>query len=111
MYNTLLELENRLFKLKYISSKEWLERILHNDFHECGKSGVLFNKEDTVQSLIECTCDRDIEICDFECRNITDTSWLVHYITKSDNKRYYRTSVWVKEENVKLLFHQATELK
>lgn len=69
MYKTLLDLENSFFKLKYISDRKWLDRILHNDFCECGKSGVLFNK------------------------------------------RYYRTSVWVNEGNLKLLFHQATELR
>ena len=111
MYNTLLELENSLFKLKYISDRKWLERTLHDDFHEFGKSGVLFKKEDTVESLLQCADDRDIEIYDFECRNITDTSWLVHYITESNDKRYYRTSVWVKDGNMKLLFHQASELK
>lgn len=111
MYDILLELEKCLFKLEYISDREWLERTLHDDFCECGKSGMLFNKEDTVESLLQCTCDRNIEICNFECINITDTSWIVHFITESDNKRYYRTSVWVREENIKLLFHQATELK
>lgn len=111
MYNTLLELENSLFKLKYISDRKWLDITLHNDFRECGKSGRLFNKQETMESLIKFTSDRDIKIFDFECRNITDTSYLVHYITKSDNKRYYRTSVWVKEDGLKLLFHQATELK
>lgn len=112
MYNTLLNLEKSFFKLQYISDRNWLERILHDDFHECGKSGLLFGKEETVESLIKCTSDRNIVIYNFDYRTITDNSWLAHYITESDNKQYYRTSLWVEEnKTIKLLFHQATELK
>lgn len=105
-----MELENRFFKLKYISDRDWLGRTLHEDFCECGKSGLLFNKKMTVESLLQCRRDRNIVILDFECRKISDNCYLVHYVTESDNKRYYRTSIWVKEADIKLLFHQATEL-
>lgn len=110
MDKTLLDLEQSFFKIQYISDKEWLDTTLHDDFTECGKSGILFDKYETMESLLSCAEDRDIEIFDFECRNISGTSWLVHYITKSGNKRYYRTSVWVKEKQLKLFYHQATLL-
>lgn len=111
MYNTLLDLETRFFKLSYISDAAWLDEVLHDNFHEMGKSGVLYNKSETIYGLLKCKADRDIEINNFEYIKIVDNSWLVHYVTQSDNKQYYRTSVWVKEENIKLFFHQATEQK
>lgn len=111
MYNTLLDLETRFLKLSYISDAAWLDEVLHDDFHEMGKSGVLYNKSETIYDLMKCKADRDIGINNFECIKIVDNSWLVHYVTQSGDKRYYRTSVWVNDGNMKLLFHQASELK
>ena len=107
----LLELEKCFFRRSYISDRAWLDKTLHNDFTECGKSGLLSDKEDTVKSLLECKADRDIEIFNFECRTIDDKIWLVHYITKSDDGGlYYRTSVWFICDEPQLYFHQATPL-
>ncbi|MCI8403530.1 MAG: nuclear transport factor 2 family protein [Clostridia bacterium] len=111
MYNILIDLENCFSKSEYISDRRWLERTLHENFHECGKSGLLYDRKQTVESLLSCASDRDILIHNFECMPISVNSWLVHYITKENDKKYYRTSVWVKDENVKLLFHQASELR
>ncbi len=111
MYDTLLTLEKDFFNLQYISDREWLDKILHDDFRECGRSGKLFDKFDTMEELLQCDSDRDIVICGFECVEINSNSWLVHYITEIEGKQYYRTSVWVREPDMKLFFHQATELK
>lgn len=111
MYNEILTLEKRFFQHKYISDRTWLEKILHGDFLECGKSGKLFDKKYTVESLLKCAKNRDIEINDYTCRQIDKNSWLIHYITVSENNRYFRTSVWVLKENLQLLYHQATILK
>lgn len=51
MYETLLNLEKKFFKIKYISDKNWLNDTLHNDFVECGKSGTLFNKREVMEEL------------------------------------------------------------
>lgn len=110
MYNTLLTLENQFFKLKYISDRNWLDKILHDDFKECGKSGRLFDKKETIESLIQCTADRNIVIYDFEYQTVNKACYIVHYITKHEYTKYYRTSVWAENESLQLLFHQASIL-
>lgn len=110
MYHTLLDLEKCFFKLEYISDRVWLNTVLHNNFCECGKSGILFDKKETVESLLSCSEGRDITIYNFEYRPITDKCYLVHYITQSGSEKYYRTSVWVMEDSLKLFFHQASRL-
>ncbi|MBQ8043975.1 MAG: nuclear transport factor 2 family protein [Clostridia bacterium] len=109
--NEILFLEKSLFKHEYISNGKWLENTIHDKFAECGKSGLLYNKKGIVKFLLSCSQDRDITICNFECEKVDDNTWLVHYITKSNNgELYYRTSIWVKDNNLKLLYHQATKL-
>lgn len=110
MLEALLDMEKRFFRRKYISDRNWLETTIHNDFHECGKSGILFDKKETVESLLSCTDDRDITIYNFEYRPVTDKCYLVHYITQDGNEKYYRTSVWVMENSLKLFYHQASRL-
>lgn len=107
----LLELEKSFFKYECISNRTWLESTIHDDFTECGKSGMLFNKQDTIESLLECKEDRNIEIYNFNCRRLDNNCWLVNYITITDEgQKYYRTSVWAGNENLQLYFHQATLL-
>ena len=111
MKEEILTLEKNLFKLEYISNKEWLEKTIDDKFIECGKSGYLFHKKDTIESLLECTEDRPITIYNYEYQQIDEKTYLIHYITKSQDKIYYRTSIWTMDSNLKLLYHQATEFK
>ncbi|MCI9625850.1 MAG: nuclear transport factor 2 family protein [Clostridia bacterium] len=112
MNKTILTLEKKFFELRYIADREWLDTILHDRFRECGKSGQVFDKAETMESLLSCQTNRDITIYNFECESIQESVWLVHYITKDGHKKYYRTSVWYREtgNQMKLLFHQATLL-
>lgn len=111
MRQTLWELESCFFKRDYISNRVWLDNILHEAFCECGKSGHLADKQATIEGLLACGTDRDIHMEAFECREISAGSWMVHYITKSDGRSYYRTSIWVMENEPRLLFHQASLLQ
>lgn len=110
MDKEILQLEKDLFKYEKISDINWLNNIIDDDFVECGKSGLLYNKEITIKDLSKCTKDRNITIYDFTCKKIDNNTYLVHYITESDNKYYYRTSIWKNNDGLKLLFHQATKL-
>lgn len=110
MENEILLLEKSLFNIEYMSNREWLDNIVHNNFIKCGKSGMLFDKKVTVDFLLSCDDNRNITIYNFECKNIDKNTWLAHYVTKSDDKLYYRTSIWIMDNNFKLLYHQATEL-
>lgn len=112
MKQLLLNLEKKLFQYSYISNRSWLENTIHTDFIECGKSGMLFDKQKTIQSLLQCKTDRDIIIYQFTCMNIDNNSWIVHYMTREqDETIYYRTSIWVKKDTMKLYFHQASKLE
>ena len=103
MYDTLLTLEKDFFNLQYISDREWLDKILHDDFRECGRSGKLFDKFDTMEELLQCDSDRDIVICGFECVEINSNSWLVHYITEIEGKQ-----IWKRWSDGKILLRSKT---
>ncbi len=109
MVQTLLTMEKNFFKFQYTSDKKWLNSVLHDSFLECGQSGMLFDKKTTIDALLSYTSDRKIEIYNFECNPIRHDCWMIHYFTKSDETvTVYRTSVWVRETQCQLLFHQAT---
>ena len=110
MYETLLALEKDFFRYEKMTDRAWLDATLHDDFREVGKSGFLFGKADVIESLTAATGDRDIAIFNFEMRQLKPDCWMVHYITKDGGDSIYRTSVWVREGNLKLLFHQASKL-
>lgn len=110
MQNQLLELEKRFFDIQYMNDERWLNQMLHEDFQECGKSGVLCYKKETIQALLDFKKNRDIIIYNFNVTAISLNSWIVHYITISEHQQYYRTSIWVKCDQLQLLFHQATRL-
>ena len=112
MLDKILELENSLFKLEYMSNREYLDNIISDNYKELGKSGILFNKEDVVNDLLTQQQDRDIKIYDFSGEELSKDLWIVHYITYSDDNKVYRTSIWKNEnDNFKILFHQASVLK
>ena len=107
----ILTLERKFFSHQYISDKTWLAQILYDDFLECGKSGILFHKADTIRDLLACKQDRKIEIYNYGCCRLDTNSWIAHYITLSaQDEKYFRTSVWRNENGLQLFFHQATLL-
>lgn len=110
MYKTLLLLEKDFFKTSKILDREWLTSTIHDDFLECGKSGFLFDKEKVMEGLLSCKTDRNIVIYNFSYEEIGTNCWIVHYITKSEKELFYRTSIWVKEKQLQLRFHQASKL-
>lgn len=108
MKDEILKMEKSFFKLKYIKDKEWLNKAIHDDFLECGKSGYLFNKKDTIEALLSCEEDRDIEIYNFEIQYMDENTYLVHYFTISEGFLFYRTSIWKMEGFLSLYYHQAS---
>ena len=104
----ILELEKSLFKYDYMSNKEYLNNIIADNYKELSKSGILLNKDDVVNYLLSQQRDRDIEMYNFSGEELMPNLWIVHYITLSDNKKIYRTSIW---KHNKIIFHQASEYK
>lgn len=107
-YRQLLALEKDFFRLERISDRNWLDSVLDSAFEECGKSGRLFGREETIRALLRCTADRPIALYSFTCAPVGAGCWLVHYLTREDGRLYYRTSLWVGEDHPRLRFHRAT---
>lgn len=105
----LLEYENLLFKKSFCSKRENLEKIFHKDFCEYGKSGKVFNRNGTINFLLNSE-DRDIQILDFQVKQIDKETFIVHYKSKHNGKQLVlRTSIWICENGeLKLYFHQGT---
>lgn len=103
----ILELEKSLFRLEYMNDVNYLDNILDDNFLECGKSGLFFDKKVTIDDLSKLESDRNIKIYNYTCDLIDTNTYLVHYITKSNDDLIYRTSIW---KSGKLYFHQASKL-
>ena len=108
MKEKILELEESLFKIKYMSDYNYLDNIISDNYLEIGKSGKKFTKEDVINELINLKEDRNIKIIDFTCDKLSDNTYMVHYITMNNNDKIFRTSIW---QDNKILFHQASLLK
>ena len=106
----ILELEKNFVNIEYMSNEKYLKSTIHDSFLEVGKSGQLFNKSDAICCLLKCTENKKIEIRNYVCKKIDLNTYLVHYETINEGKKYFRTSIWIKEKNLKILFHQVTEL-
>jgi len=105
----ILELEKSLFEVKYMNNKEYLNNLIDDDYLEIGKSGKMINKDDVIKELSSLKENRNIDIYNFACTK-EDNIYIVHYITISNDNKIYRTSIWKKEKNYKILFHQASIL-
>lgn len=107
----LLDLERSLFRYEIISDRMKLEELLHERFHEMGSSGMLYDRAQVIEALLTLNTDRNIVMVDFTCESVGRDCFLVHYRTRNENGAYYyRTSLWVQEERMKLIFHQSTRL-
>ena len=111
MKEEILEREKSLFKIKFMSNKEYLNNIISDDYLEIGKSGYFINKIQVIDALLKEETDRKIAIYNYSCDEIDKNAYLVHYITKNIDDIVYRTSIWKKEESLKIIFHQASILK
>lgn len=107
---TLLALEKRFFSKEFCANKEWLAAAIHDNFMECGKSGLLTGKAETVASLSAEPHDRVITIYNFTCEALGEDCWIAHYVTASDGGLFFRTSIWKKDADWQLCFHQASPL-
>lgn len=112
MYQKLLDLEISFFKKENIADRRWLDKVIHDEFTEFGKSGRLYGKKETIEGLLACGQDRDIELFDFGWESLARDCWLVHYVTREIGGSVYRTSIWVENSCVfQLRHHQASWMK
>ena len=94
-----------------MSNINYLNSIIDDDYIELGKSGKVFNKNVVIQELSKLKNDRNIKIYNYTCLELSNNIWMVHYITLSDEKKIYRTSIWKNDNELKIVFHQASEYK
>ena len=115
MLEFLLKLEMSLWIEETRNNREFLDKILHNDFLEYGKSGRVFNKEDILNN----TSDEINAVFPFKNMNIKDIgekTYLITYLaaTKVKNKiiKSNRSSIWIGDsDNIQMIFHQGTITK
>ncbi len=114
MVKLLLKLEMSLWINETRNSKEYMERILHNDFTEIGQSGSKYNKKDILESN-ELDIDARFPLEDVTIKEISDGQYLISYKInyKVDGTSYgtYRTSLWMTNKDVfQLYYHQGTKI-
>ena len=115
MLEFLLKLEMSLWIEETRNNQEFLERILHKDFMEFGKSGKVFYKKD----ILEDTSTKINAIFPFEnlnVKNISEKTYLITYVAsnKVNNKiiKTNRSSIWIGDTDViQMIFHQGTLVK
>jgi len=110
----ILQYEKDFFSFNFCSNRAKLENRLASDFVEYGSSGVIYDRESTINALVGLTRDRPIEIHNFKLSVLSKDILLAHYIThhKDDGKYALRTSIWKFENsNWKMYFHQGTPLQ
>ena len=109
-------LETSLHTKDVRNSREKVSALLADDFIEFGKSGGIFNKENTLEGLGNETADLQIIVSDFSVKELSPDVVLVLYIasmldvdgvtTVSTN----RSSVWVlRDGRWQMVFHQGTK--
>ena len=111
MNTELLKLEKNFFDIKYMKNIEYLNNHIDDEYLEVGKSGFFINKTDVIKELSNLKENRNIDIYNFSQKQIDENTYIAHYITlNKEQEKIYRTSIWKKEENFKILFHQASIL-
>lgn len=96
------ELEARVSQADTVSS------LLAEDFREFGKSGRVYDREETLAALAS-TSLAPVMMEDFQAALLSDTVALVTYRAKRDGVESLRSSIWVKrDERWQIVFHQGT---
>jgi hypothetical protein len=111
MEKLILQYEKDLFSAKFCKNRLNLESRLSKNFIEYGKSGYIYDRESTINALMNLQEDKQIEIMQFELIELNENILLVHYIShhKEDDSYALRTSIWKNEDDkLKLYFHQGT---
>ena len=111
LLETLIALERSLHAEKR-SDADWLEAILHADFHEITRSGSAVSRTETLNALLNEPVNQPIAGTDYQLVRVAPGHALLHY--RSDNQERMRstlrTSYWVMNHASRwqLFFHQGT---
>ncbi|WP_225084693.1 nuclear transport factor 2 family protein [Pectobacterium colocasium] len=99
--------------------KTVIDKLLHSDFFEIGRSGMRYNKQQVIDALISETVEQQIQADNFELSLVDEKSVLLTYLsyTADENdivSKTWRTSLWIKNadrpdpDDWQIRFHQGT---
>ena len=112
MLELLLKLEMSLWIEETRNNIEFLDKVLHKDFKEFGKSGKVFNKEDILKDT-KCVINAIFPFEELDVKSLSEETYLITYVaSRKDNNKIIKTnrsSIWIGDsENIQLIFHQGT---
>lgn len=94
------------------NDREWLERLLHLEFREITRSGVIVDRAETIASLLSEKTPSPILSSDFRLTRMGEDCAILYYRTfyKDGSCESLRSSCWLRteEERWTLVFHQGT---
>lgn len=94
------------------NDREWLERLLHPEFQEITRSGVMVDRSETIASLLSEKTTLPIFSRDFRIIEMGEGTAILHYRTSyADGSRpALRSSYWLRSDGGQwtLVFHQGT---
>ena len=108
--STVLELERALQTRKCRRDRERLNSLLAEDFSEVGASGAVWDKS-SILDMLRDEAPVDIEVLELDGRVISSDLVLLHWISRTLNRRARRTSLWRRTATGwELVHHQGTPL-
>ena len=115
MLEFLLKLEMSLWIEETRNNIEFLNKILHNDFMEFGKSGKVFYKKDIIDNIDD-NINAIFPFENLKVKNIGEKTYLITYVAtnkfKNKSIKTNRSSIWIGDsENIQMIFHQGTLVK
>ncbi|MFT3669468.1 MAG: DUF4440 domain-containing protein [Pseudoxanthomonas sp.] len=111
----LTALETELHHPGATCTRARLERLLHLDFHEVGRSGTRYTRQTVIDFLADRASPPDVVAYDHRIERLADDVALLHFASharNSDGTRYHaalRASVWRRTaQGWQLQYHQGT---
>ena len=113
LLDKIIKLELSLSLKETRSDINIVNKLLHKDFYEYGTSGFIFNRDYTIEKLVESGHKDEIVSFDFDGRLLDSNIYQLIYKTKRiiNNEDIYslRSSLWKNENNWQMIFHQASK--
>lgn len=111
--NDLKVLEESLWLPQTRFDKSYMEKILHSDFFEFGRSGKTYTRAECIDTPRQ-KIDAKIPLDNFSLHIVNENTRLVTYTSEVGNSpplRANRSSLWIKcSGSWKLRFHQGTPI-
>jgi hypothetical protein len=108
LQNELYTLEERLLHPDRESDRALLVPLLAEDYKEFCSSGRIFNRAQTIESLLTST-PRSATISHFNVTPLADGVVLATYHATTLTSVSHRSSIWVRRgQNWQIFFHQGT---